>query len=407
MKRYNKIIGGILLVSGTILGVAILAFPVATGMAGFIPSVFLFFLYWIYMTYTAFCMLEVNLWEGKTSNLVSMAKHTLGRGGEVVSWLAYLFLMYALMTAYIAVGGSLTLNFLKLFMDVNLPDWVGCIPVVLFFGFFVYEGTRYVDLVNRVLMTGVVITYCLMTFYLTPHVDLEKVMRTDWIYLPVAFSVVSTSFGFQIIIPTLSHYLNRNVSALKKVILIGSLIPLVVYIIWEFFTLGVIPLEGENGIIQGYARGEDGARLLSSVINNPTLTVIATVFSFFAIITSLLGVSISLLDFLADGLKIKKSSWGKIVLFVLTFLPPFFFIVTDPRAFFSALDYAGGFGVVILLGLLPTLMVWAGRYHHRFDTTYTAPGGKPALIAAMLFSLLLIAFQLGVKLGFIEIPIMG
>lgn len=396
-----------MLVSGTILGVAILAFPVATGMAGFFPSLLLFIAYWLYMTFTAFCMLEVNLWEGKTSNLVSMAKHTLGRGGEIVSWVTYLFLMYALMTAYIAVGGSLVVNFLRFFTEVDFPDWVGSLPVVFFFGFFVYEGTRYVDLVNRVLMAGLALAYIFMIFYLVPFVDLEKVTHTQWRYLPAALSVVSTSFGFQIIIPTLSNYLNRNVSSLKKVILIGSLIPLIIYIIWELLTLGVIPLEGKYGIIQGYARGEDGAKLLTGVLKNPAITIVATVFSFFAIVTSLLGVSISLLDFLADGLKIKKSSWGKIVLFTLTFLPPFFFIVTDPRAFLSALDYAGGFGVVILLGLLPTLMVWAGRYHHRFDSHYQAPGGKPALMASLFISILIIVFELGVKLGFIILPIMS
>lgn len=407
MKKHSRLIGGILLVSGTILGVAILAFPIATGMAGFFPSLLLFFVYWLYMTFTAFCMLEVNLWEGKTSNLISMARHTLGRGGEVVAWATYLFLMYALVTAYVAVGGSLTINFLRLFMDADVPDWVGSVPVVIFFGFFVYEGTRYVDMVNRVLMTGLVIAYFLIIFHLIPYVDLHKVMHAEWRYLPAAVSVVSTSFGFQIIIPTLSQYFNHHVSSLKKVIIIGSLIPLIVYIIWELLTLGVIPLEGPSGIIQGYAKGEDGAKLLSCVLKNPLITILATIFSFFAIITSLLGVSISLLDFLADGLKIKKSSWGKIILFILTFLPPFFFVVTDPRAFLSALDYAGGFGVVILLGLLPALMVWAGRYVHGFTGEYRAPGGKPALIAALLFSVLIIAFEVGVKLGWIHLPIMS
>lgn len=406
MKRYNRMIGGILLVSGTILGVAILAFPIATGMAGFWPSVFLFFLFWAYMTFTAFCMLEVNLWEGKTSNLVSMARHTLGRGGEVVSWITYLFLMYALMTAYIAVGGALAVNFVQLFYDVHVPNWVGSIPVILFFGFFVYEGTRYVDLVNRVLMTGLVITYGLMIYFLAPEVNTDKLSHFNWNYLPLAVSVVSTSFGFQIIIPTLSHYLNRHVPHLKKVIVIGSIIPLIVYVVWEFLTLGVIPLEGEAGIVQGFAKGEDGAKLLSLVLKNPIISVIATFFSFFAIVTSLLGVSISLLDFLADGLKIKKSDWGKIALFALTFLPPFAFIVTDPRAFLSALEYAGGFGVVILLGLLPTLMVWSGRYVHQFTGPYRAPGGKAALVASFFISIALLLFQFGVTLGWIELPVM-
>ena len=104
--------------------------------------------------------------------------------------------------------------------------------------------------------------------------------------------------------------------------MIGSAIPLVAYIIWELLTLGIIPLEGPNGIIQGYAQGANGAHLLSQILGHTTLAQVARCFSFFAIVTSFLGVSLSLTDFLADGFKVKKSQGGRLLLFGMTFIPP-------------------------------------------------------------------------------------
>ena len=395
MSYTNKLVGGILLVSGTTIGAGMLALPVCTGLAGFFPSVVLYVLFWIYMTYTAFLMLEVNLWmENKHTNLVSMAKQTLGRGGEIVSWITYLFLLYSLTTAYIAGSAPIVIDFIYTLTGYTLPSWAGSVPMLLIFGFFVYRGTQSVDYVNRLLMFGLAVAYIALAAFLTPHVEVSNLAHADWNHLWVAVSVVATSFGYHIIIPTLTTYLHRDLSQLKKVIFIGSLVPLIVYIIWELLVLGIVPL---SGLEQGLKGGTDGACLLSDYLQHPILAMIARCFSFFAIVTSFLGVSLSLSDFLADGLKIKKTHKGRAFLFVLTFLPPIVFTLTNPRAFFSALGYAGAFGVVILLGLLPALMAWSGRYRKQFTSTFQTPGGKIALIAAMGFSLAVIALEIASK----------
>ena len=90
-------------------------------------------------------MLEVNLWMGKDNNLTSMAKVTLGRVGQVFSWIIYLFLLYSLTTAYIAGGGSIVLDAFQSIFGVKLPEWVGALPLLVLFGYFVYKGTRSVD----------------------------------------------------------------------------------------------------------------------------------------------------------------------------------------------------------------------------------------------------------------------
>lgn len=405
MRQHSKMLGGILLVSGTTIGAAMLALPVSTGMAGFFPSILLFFLYWIYMTYTALLMLEANLWM-KEGNLISMAKLTLGRGGQVLSWLIYLFLLYSLTTAYIAGSAPIVIDVIQSLTGFVIPEWAGSIPLLIIFGYFVYKGTHSVDHVNRLLMLGLVIAYIAMICFLTSHVNTSLLMHVDWKYIMIGVSVIATSFGFHIIIPSLVTYLDRDVAKLKKVIIIGSAIPLFVYISWEFLALGIIPIEGENGILSGYIKGSNGAHLLTAFLGHSAIAMISRFFSFFAIVTSFLGVSLSLSDFLADGFKIEKTRKGRSLLYVLTFLPPLFITLTDPRAFLSALEYAGAFGVVTLLGFFPALMVWRGRYDKNLGaySRFQVPGGKVALLAVMAISLMVIGLEIAIKMNWVVIP---
>src|SRR5262249_14251256 len=143
-------------------------------------------------------------------NLITMASRTLGLGGKIVAWVFYLFLLYALTTAYIAAGGPIFIDFLEGITGLSLPQWLGPIPLLVIFGYFVYQGTVYVDMVNRVMMCGLVITYVALVCFLAPHVHVEYLKRTEWHYLPLAVSLVATSFGFHIIIPSLTAYLDHD-----------------------------------------------------------------------------------------------------------------------------------------------------------------------------------------------------
>lgn len=403
MNQIHRLIGGILLVAGTTIGAGMLALPIVTGFAGFWPSIVLFIIYWLYMTFTAFLMLEANLWMEEHTNLITMAKKTLGRGGQVLSWLIYLFLLYTLTTAYLAGGGPILIEALESITGWHFPAWTHPLPLLILFGFFVYQGARSVDYVNRLLMLGLVISYLLMVIFLVPHVEGNLLAHSNWNAVWIAISIVSTSFGFHIIIPTLTDYLHRDVKQLRWVLIIGSLIPLFVYMSWELLTLGIIPLQGPLSIEEGYQKGMDGASLLGTYLGRSELSLLAKLFSLFAIVTSFLGVSLSLRDFLADGLRIQKTPKGRLILYLLTFLPPLVITLIDPRAFLNALEYAGAFGVVTLLGLFPVLMVWRGRYVQHRTGEFRAPGGQWALIITLVISLSVIGLEIVNKSGYLNL----
>ena len=383
-----------------------LALPVATGLAGFIPAQALLVLLWLYMTYTAYLILEVNLWMGDHVNMISMATRTLGLFGQILAWASYMFLLYSLTTAYLVGSGEIFTTIVADATGFIVPEWVGPLPLLVIFGYAVYEGTRLVDYLNRILMGILVVAYLTVVFFLAPEVNGALLIQHNWKMLLLGVSIVVTSWGFHIIIPTLTTYLHRNVKDLKLVLAVGSSIPLVIYTLWQLVTLGIIPAAV---LRQGYVQGENGATLLSNTLGATWIGGVSVGFAFIAIVTSFLGASLSLWDCLADSLKIQKVGMGRVYLYALTFLPPAFFALTTPRAFLSALEYAGAFGVVTLLGILPALMVWWGRYRLKLSLpeSYRAPGGKPALLLVIVISLAVIAVEVLHKVGIIEQGLLG
>lgn len=357
MQMKSRLLGGILLVSGTATGAGMLALPVVSSFAGFLPSFALLGFFWLFLFATSWLFLDVNLAFRGEVNMISMAGRTLGTGGKIVCWISYLLLLYSLIAAYIAGGAPIFLQGLEWLTGLTLPSWAGPLPLLFLFGIFVYLGTQAVDWLNRILMIGLIISYFLLVVFLPSHVDFSLLKHVDAKAVWIAVPVMITSFGFHIIIPTLTTYLDHNVKQLRLTLLIGSLIPFLVYALWEFLILGVVPLQGESGLISAWLQGDTGTASLSQILGNRWIVSIASAFSLFAILTSFLGVSLSLSDFLADGLKMRQHTLGREFSCLLTFFPPLVFVYTYQRGFILALQYAGIF-VVILLCILPALMAW-------------------------------------------------
>jgi len=354
MLKGSRLLGGILLVSGTTIGAGMLAIPVVTSFGGFFPSFALLFFCWLFFFLTAWLVLDVNLACPGDVNLISMVGRWLGPLGKAICWVSYLLLLYSLTAAYIAGSAPLFLSWLWFATGWNLPGWAGPFPLFALFGTFVYLGTRSVDWVNRILMLVMILAYLSLVSFLPAHIQPTHLSHMDgsaiWIAVPVLF----TSYGFHIIIPTLTTYLDHDKKKLRLTIFLGSLSALVFYAVWEFLVLGSVPLEG---LVDAWRHGETGAYAVSTVVLSPWIGTAAKTFSFFAIITSFLGVSLSLSDFLADGLKMKKMTWGREFACLLTFFPPLLFVYSYPNGFILALQYAGVF-VAIVLCLLPALMAW-------------------------------------------------
>ena len=374
-----SVFGGALLIAATTIGVGMLALPIATGVGGFFPAVSIYILCWLFMLCTGLLLLEVCLWLPKNANLISMAHKLLGPVGQVACWIIYLFLFSTVMIAHVAGGGEV----LQEIFHLDSSHTASIIYVALFAPV-AYLGTISVNKLNVFLFSGVIILYLLFIGFSYEFIDLSLLKKTDWSQAILALPVLFTAFTYQVIIPTLTSYLERDVKKIRRAIFIGTSIPLVIYLIWEALILSIVPHEA---LVEANSLGHNAIYPLKTITNNSLLFHIGKGFAFFTLTASYVTLALAFIDFLSDGLKIKKKGWNKLLLCLLVFVPPLIISLGYPNLFLVALSYAGGYGCAILFGLFPPLMAWVGRYktHHHLLHKKQLPGGRPLLIVLFFF----------------------
>lgn len=386
----GHVVGGTLLIAGTTIGVGMLALPVATGAAGFVPSAFTYFICWLFMLCTGLLLVEVCLWMPKDTSFISMADKILGTPGRIIFWFMYLFLFLTVMIAHVAGGGEV----LRDITGIQIPDSIAAIIYTVVLAPVVYLGAKSVDRLNLFLISGVAICYLAFFAFSISSVKMSLLSYANWAKAGLALPVLFTAFTYQVIIPSLMNYMERNVKKVRLAVVFGSLIPLVVYLVWEFLILGIVPNEGPNGLDAAAKAGQNAVGPLRHFVQNPLIYHIGRYFAFFALTTSFIPLALAFFDFLADGLKWKKKGSKKIILCFIVFGIPLAIALKYPDIFITALGYAGGISCAFLFGLMPPLMVWVGRYIKRLPHGQRQLfGGKPVLIVLMAFALIILVGQ--------------
>lgn len=380
MKAKRELLGSILIITGTAVGAGMLALPLATAGISFFWSVVGLVGIWFLTVVSALLMLEVTLaFKAPHNNYHSMTLKTLGRKAEIISWFSLLCLLYALCAAYVTGGASILSNMLSAYAGIALPTWFSAAVFTVFIGGLVFWGTWIVDWVNRGLVFAKFAAFFVGMILLFPTVNFEQlnVESHSAFYLWAAFPLFLTSFGFHPVIPSLAGYNNNNVSVLRKAIIIGSLLSLILYIVWQFAVKGILPLTGE---ISFHAIFKDGASVgelmasLSALIDRQQIGFIMMLFSNIALTTSFLGLSLALFDFLEDVVEKGQTRKRRKTVAFFTFVPPLIFAIVYPKGFLIALGYAAIFVAYTCL-IQPALMVWKLRSSKELKSPYRVAGG--------------------------------
>ncbi|PCI75329.1 tyrosine transporter [Candidatus Aerophobetes bacterium] len=394
--KKGTVLGGALLITGSCVGAGMLAIPIVTGIAGFFPTLVMFFVAWGFMTTTALLVVEVSGWFDREVNFMSMVGYTMGQVGKVLCAILYLFLFYALLVAYMSASGNHSALMAGHLLGWNVPDWVGTLFFVTLFGWMIYLGTKAVDVMNRYLMIGKISFYILFVVLAVSAAKMENLSFENYSYLLVSLPVLIVSFGFHNVIPSLMHYMDGDRKKVRKTILCGSTFTLCIYLVWNALCIGVL---NQHQIGQAYAQDMDAAQAISQVLTLKMLPISAQGLAFFAILTSFLIQGLTISHFFRDGLNLKGKKWATLFTTLLALVPPLIFSLIYPQLFFKALGFAGGICAVVLFGLFPVIMVYRGRYlmqHHLKDKVY---GGKVVLSGIFIFALFIFGYQSYVMLS--------
>jgi tyrosine-specific transport protein len=394
----GSVLGSTALIAGTTVGAGILALPAVTLPSGIIPSTVLLILVWLYALISGLLIAEVTLngmQQGQISNgLLAMAESTLGKIAAKFAGGAYLFLHYTLLVAYITQGGDILRSLFAKFLGVpvNLPIWVGTTAFALLFGGIMYFGRdKLVEKINSAFVAVLLTSFAGLLFLASGQVKISQFAFQNWTALPPAISVMLVALFYHNVIPVIAAQLEGDVKKVRQSIVIGSGIPLLMFLAWNTVILGSISPE----LVQEFAvEGKifDPLQILGSGGAGEWLGVLVLVFSEFALATSFIGFVYGLLDFFRD---VFNPTSPRLSLFTLILLPPMGLSILNPSIFFTALDYAGSFSTSVLGGIIPALMAWKQRQQNS-NTTHQrlVPGGNLILFIIFALAIILIVKEL-------------
>jgi len=433
-------LGAAALVAGTTVGAGILALPAATVSSGFIPSTVGLCFNWAYMTISGLLLAELSINRmaetGKpglgildlyiTKSSLPPMKQLL----PLLANVAYFFLHYAMMVAYISQGGQ---NLVAMFQG-NIGgleashDFVVASQVLFasVSAITLYALSKFpvgIQNLNTVLVSGVVISFLGLIGIGAPTVNMSELLSPIHQHpenVISAFPIMVLSLVYQNVVPTVVTQLECDRQKITYAIVGGTLVPLLMFLLWNGVILGNMyntDLPGSTTTIDPVAMLQ-AAAASSSSSNLGILSNLVQIFSELAIVTSLIGFVYGLIGAWTDVLKLPLSAGGptatnndndtlwKPLLYGAVFIPPLAVVVAskgNPDIFIQALDYGGAFGVSTLFLLLPPFMVWNSRYsdteRRKLATLPLMPGGKLALGSLWKASATLIVEQGLDKLG--------
>ncbi|QSX31934.1 amino acid permease [Shewanella cyperi] len=390
-------LGSTAIVAGTAIGAGMLALPLATAALGVVPALILLVLVWSISAYTSLLMLEINLRSGVGDNVHVITGKTLGKKGQFIQGASFLSLLFALTAAYLTGGSSLLALRAKTMFDISLDHQSAVLIFTFGLGAIAALGVAWVDKLSRLLFSLMVLLLVLVVVFLLPEVDMgtiaadavQKASASAWM---AAIPVVFTSFGFHVCIATLVRYLEGDVTKLRKVLLTGSSIPLVCYVLWLLVTLGTVggsAIEGFGGSLPNLISA------LQEIAAQPMVSKCISLFADLALITSFLGVTMSLFDFLAELTRARGGLVGRLQTWLVTFVPPLLCALYVPEGFVAVLGFAA-IPLVVMIIFLPIAMALGQRKANMGG--YQVSGGQGALYAIGLAGVAIIAAQLWVAL---------
>ena len=373
MKQY-KLFAATATLVGTVIGAGVLGIPYVIAKSGFLTAMIDLFL-------IAFLILMVNLFIGEVvlrtkgnHQLTGYAEKYLGKWGKGFMLFSMVVGIYGALIAY-TIGSGQALN--AIFPAIS--------PMVLSLSFFaiaaslVYVGLRQIKKAEAsviILIILIVIIIAILSF-INPNFSLNKLAEFNITKIAIPYGVILFAFIGAAAIPEIKEQLVKNRKLMKKAIIFGSLIPLILYFIFAFAVVG----------LSGTATTEIATIGLGVFLGHKAL-ILGNLFALAAMFTSFLTLGLALKEVYHYDYKInKKFAWA------LTCLIPLIVFFTGLTGFVQILGITGALAGGVE-GIVFALMFWRAKKMGKRKPEYSLGNQRFVGILIIIVFLLGIIYQL-------------
>ncbi len=361
--------------TGAIIGAGILGLPYVFSKAGFILGLF-------WLIFLGLIIILVNLYLGEIClrvneenyQLVGYARKYLGKWAEKIIFIAMMFGIYSPLIAYLIGEGQ---SFSQI-----LPGNIN--PLFLGTGFWfvmtllLKKGMRELRKVETYGSLAIVFIATIIFIYLAPTIKFSNFQQVHYNNFFLPFGVILFSLLGLVSIPELRREIKGQEKLLKKAIIIGTLIPIILYMFFSAVFVGVL---GENV--------KEVATLSFSGVKGNLIAL----FGIFTMLTSYFVLSFSLRDMFRFDLRFSRSK----TFFWVSLFPLLLYLVVS---IFNLADFISilGIGGVVsggLMGILILLINKKAKQMKERKPEYNIP------INWLIISVVSIIFILGIIFEFL------
>ena len=355
---------------------------------------------WFLMYHSALYILETTLHFKEGASFDTVVKKTLGKWPNFLNGLMLLFLLYVLDYAFISGGGSMVQKLLSDTASIEMSQAISAIFFAFTFSLVIWIGMKMVDRVATVLFIGMITSFLMTTGKLGLGIDMRQLLETSrgpesqpfYYFVLAALPFYLTSFGFYSVVPSLVKYYHQDAKAIKKCMLSGSVLCLLIYFLWLLVTMGNLSREEFIPIIE---QGGNVAILIDAIlqsVQDDTIYMLLNLFANLGLISSFIGVSLGLFDYIADRFDFDDTPKGRLKSGLVTFLPPTIGGAFFPHGFVQAIGFAGL--ILAINGLIiPSIVALKAR--QKFDKAdFKVWGGKPLIYFMIISGIALVLIQI-------------
>ncbi len=342
------------LIVGNLIGAGILALPINTGLAGFVPAMIGLLVTSSAMYYSSIILSrEAVARQESTFNYPSLYRNHLGEAGKWVAVVANLIILYGLLTAYLT---GITTIISRLFNLSVHPFWL----MLIFFTITSIISLASIDrLMKYIAMLVAVkcVAFAVIAVMGGLHIKAENLAHTDWPLFVCGIPILVTAFHFHNIIPAICESLSWDQKTISRTMLLGMAMGFLMNGAWLLVGIGVLPMDNSaTGLITAFQKNLPATIPLAAAIGSQTFLVLAMSFATVSITTAYLSNGMGLIGFMDDLTSQYRGSANPLLSRVLAFAPPLVIALVYPDIFLKAIDIAGGFGIVMLFGILPSII---------------------------------------------------
>jgi amino acid permease len=364
-------------ITGTTIGAGFLGIPYVVSKSGFVVGLIHLVLLAVMIILTNLCLSEVMLRTKGMHQIPGYAKLYLGRAAKVITIFAVLFGIYSALIAYF-IGEGQVLSYV--FTGSLEHSMLFSFLFFIVFASIVFFGIKALEESETAVMFVVMAFMLAIALVFLPSAKLQNLSYVsknpvDW-FLP--YGVILFAFLSFSALPEVRQEVIGREKVLKKAVVIGTLIPLALYILFTTAILG----------FAGKATPEIATIALGKI---PSILAIFTMF------TASIALGTAIKDMFHLDLKLKKAY----AFLLATFLPfiLYILIVTFRLSdFVKTLDIGGAVsggltGIIIVLMLLKARKTRLKMFARKPEFKLKLPG--------FIYLLLLLIYLLGIIYVFI------